>query len=238
MKLKKPLLYASFLWTAITFTNCDEGRIYADDSVIDSNGLTVHVTASLHDFEDWSNGYSLAVAGFADGDEYALISKNLLPDADGNVETTITNIPSAASTVELCVVDRLRRRVATFYSLIDVPSSGTLEMEAGNLDISQFGVIQRDIFNTTCVQCHGGAGYAAANLNLQEGNSFAQLMGVASTKQPDMMRIAPGDPDNSLLYRILSTNESSGWRYDHSVEVLSPVALSLIHSYISGLDAY
>jgi hypothetical protein len=63
--------------------------------------------------------------------------------------------------------------------------------------------IRRDIFEPRCNfgACHGG-GSPVRGLGLGEG-AFAALVDVASAEDPNVKRVVPGDPDASLLYRVL-----------------------------------
>jgi hypothetical protein len=65
--------------------------------------------------------------------------------------------------------------------------------------------IQAVVFTPSCATagCHTGAG-AAAGLNLSDADtSFLELVGVASSQQPAIMRVSPGDADNSYLVQKL-----------------------------------
>jgi hypothetical protein len=74
-----------------------------------------------------------------------------------------------------------------------------------------FASIQRDIFDTTdssgrlaCTNCHTAVGRVpAAGLDLTAGNSYGRLVGVSSVERPGVLRVAPGDPDNSYLVHKL-----------------------------------
>lgn len=70
-----------------------------------------------------------------------------------------------------------------------------------------YASIQRDIFELTdqagrnaCVNCHTNAGgrVPPQGLNLT-GDSYAALVNVPSRGRPDLMRVKPGDPENSYL---------------------------------------
>ncbi len=67
--------------------------------------------------------------------------------------------------------------------------------------------IQAVIFTPTCatVNCHFG-GAPDAGLNLEDGNSYMNLVGVTSSQDANFMRVAAGDPDNSYLVRKLEGN--------------------------------
>lgn len=75
-----------------------------------------------------------------------------------------------------------------------------------------FSSISREIFQTTdasgrlaCTQCHTTAGGRTPpqGLSLDPSVAYANLVGVASRQKPGLMRVAPGDPDNSYFVHKL-----------------------------------
>jgi hypothetical protein len=74
-----------------------------------------------------------------------------------------------------------------------------------------FSDIQAQIFTPTCASssCHGG-GAPAAGLNLTAGNSYAALVGIASTEDANIMRVVPFDAANSYLMQVLDGTAASG----------------------------
>lgn len=219
---------------AIALAACDEGRIPDVQIETRREGLSARASMPVKGYESWPAGYTLALAAFNDGNEFAVISKNISVGEKGICNVVLTGIPTDANSVELCAIDRLRRRIATFATMPADAATDTIRFESETLDLSMFGAIQREVFNTTCTQCHGGAGFAAAGLNLTAGKSYADLVGCVSAKQPGELRVDPGAPDRSLLYRILASDESATWSYDHSVEVTAQETLDLIHNWIEN----
>lgn len=65
-----------------------------------------------------------------------------------------------------------------------------------------FTNIQTNVFNAICVNCHVGAS-APQGLTLDAATSYDMLVGVASVGRPDVLRVAPGNPDASYLIRKL-----------------------------------
>ncbi|MBD5342208.1 MAG: hypothetical protein HDR93_02980 [Bacteroides sp.] len=216
----------------LVLCSCDEGRIWPDDVIeTNSDGLTATVVITGATGADrWFSGYSLAVGGFTPGSEYALISKNIVTDSDGSATVVLTGVPAEVETIELCVIDRLRRRVASFSSVPVGAANVTITSEGA--DFSPEQAIQTEVFNTTCINCHGGASFSAAGLNLTQEHAFRELIGVTSVKDPEMMRVHPGQPDKSLLYNILAGEDSKEWNYDHSVEITASERLDLIKNWI------
>ncbi len=227
----KHLLTIPLASLIIACVACDEGRIYDETGVADKSGVTATLSGYVSGNAEWGDGYALSLAGFTDGSDYAIISKDVMPDSEGRCDFILEGIPSETNTVELCIIDRLRRRVATFVAA--ECRNADVRLVADGIDISMFGAIQRDIFTTTCAQCHGGAGTGAANLLLTEGESYSNLVRVPSVKEPGMQRVLAGDAAQSLLYEILASDVSATWHYDHSVEVVEPTKLDLIRNWIN-----
>jgi len=75
-------------------------------------------------------------------------------------------------------------------------SGGTLPLTA------DFQSIQENIFTPICTKCHIGAG-APQGLQLDAAHSYSLLVGVPSTEQPNVLRVAPSDPDSSYIIRKL-----------------------------------
>jgi len=63
---------------------------------------------------------------------------------------------------------------------------------------ADFDSIQQNVFTPICTNCHAGAA-APLGLRLEAGVSYAQLVGVPSVEAPEVLRVAPGDPDASYL---------------------------------------
>jgi uncharacterized protein (TIGR03118 family) len=60
--------------------------------------------------------------------------------------------------------------------------------------------LQTQIFTPICSVCHNGVGSALPGVqNLTAGNTFANVVNVASIEAPTLSRIKPGDPGNSYL---------------------------------------
>jgi len=64
------------------------------------------------------------------------------------------------------------------------------------------------IFNNNCTSCHGTSG----NLDLSQGNSYTNLVNVASSGYSGFQRVKPGDPMNSVLHQKIVGNTSFGDR--------------------------
>ena len=63
-----------------------------------------------------------------------------------------------------------------------------------------FQSIQDNVFTPICSKCHIGAS-APEGLQLDAGHSYNLLVGVPSAEQPALLRVNPGDPNDSYIVR-------------------------------------
>jgi hypothetical protein len=68
-----------------------------------------------------------------------------------------------------------------------------------------------DAFVRGCASsaCHAGANAAAA-LNFEAASSYAELVGIASSQDRSILRVAAGDPNNSYLIQKLEGTAATG----------------------------
>lgn len=97
-----------------------------------------------------------------------------------------------------------------------------------------FSEIQANIFTQNCATtgCHFGAG-APQGLRLDEANSFAMLVGVASSEAPSILRVAPGDPGNSYLIQKLEGSASVGAQMPLNAPALEQSSIDVIRQWIT-----
>jgi hypothetical protein len=95
-----------------------------------------------------------------------------------------------------------------------------------------FASIQGNIFTPICISCHAGAG-APQGLRLDDANSYALLVGVASSEQLSLERVAPGDPDNSYLIKKLEGTAAVGGRMPLGGTPLARADIEVIRQWIT-----
>jgi hypothetical protein len=74
---------------------------------------------------------------------------------------------------------------------------------------ADFESIQENIFTPICSVCHAGGG-APEGLRLDAADSYNLLVGVPSTEVPTVLRVMPGDPDNSYIIQKLEGHAAVG----------------------------
>lgn len=206
--------------------SCDSGDIIDKTTAYDSEGHTVKLTVSVAGLDELSDKYTLALATFKSGDNYALTAYNIpaTTEDNGAVSIIAPHIDSQVSTVELAVINRLRQRIVTLASInMDDYSDAndTISINAGTVDVRMFSIIQQHVFDMSCIQCHGGnGGNGAANLNLTQGQAFNNLVDIPSTRKEGRFRVVSGAASQSLLHQILAEGGEDILHYNHT-EVLS-----------------
>ena len=90
--------------------SCDDGRLYADRLIIPEEGRVVKLTATLEGLDTWSDGYSIVLAGFEDGSDYTVIAKSVQAADDGTVDITMSGVAEEVTTLEVCAINRIRKR--------------------------------------------------------------------------------------------------------------------------------
>lgn len=212
--------------------SCDDGKIYDQKEPVPAEGGCLRLSARITGIDQWPSKYGVVVAGFS-GNDYATISKGITGTAaDGSVEVVLGGIPETVSRVEVCVINRLRKRVVSFYSTDFEPRRDTVVVEAGTIDAGMFNSLQAEVFDRSCVGCHGESTAAAAGLHLTAGESYGQLVGVrADLSEEGHALVEPGDARSSFLWEILHEDRL---RFNHTDIITSGELLELIEDWIDN----
>jgi hypothetical protein len=85
--------------------------------------------------------------------------------------------------------------------LIQGPDNGNNQTDTGNVR-AKFSSIQAKVFTPTCAvpQCHGGT----QDPNLSAGQAYNNLVNKSSIESPTLLRVKPGDSNNSFLMKKLN----------------------------------
>ena len=91
-------------------------------------------------------------------------------------------------------------------------ANGRPLMPGGDMSLplsDDFESLQENIFTPICSVCHVGAS-APMGLRLDAANSYNLLVDVPSTEVPSILRVKPGDPDNSYIIQKLEGHAAVG----------------------------
>ena len=226
----------SFIFGLLFFSglaiSCDDGKIYDENNQAEREGGTVKLTARISGADSWPGGYSVVLAGFTPDNAFAQTAKGISQSADGTIDMVLAGIPGEVTQIEVCVIDKLRKRVASFYTADYTEQADTIRLDAGNLDAGMFNSIQTGIFNRSCTACHGGSTAPAAGLYLMEGKSHKALVDVVADKSEKGLKLVePGSAEESFLHIILHENIL---KYDHTNIITTSGTLTLLDDWINN----
>jgi hypothetical protein len=97
---------------------------------------------------------------------------------------------------------------------------------------ADFNSIQENIFTPICSGCHVGGG-APEGLRLDAADAYNLLVGVPSTEVPSIMRVKPGDPDNSYIIQKLEGHAAVGAQMPFDGPYLSSATIAFIRQWIA-----
>lgn len=98
---------------------------------------------------------------------------------------------------------------------------------------ADFDSIQDNIFTPICSVCHVG-GSAPEGLRLDAANSYNLLVGVPSTEVPSLLRVKPGDPDDSYIIQKLEGHATVGAQMPLGGPYLTTDTLAFIRQWITN----
>jgi hypothetical protein len=99
---------------------------------------------------------------------------------------------------------------------------------------ADFQSIQDNVFTPICAQCHIGAS-APEGLQLDAGHSYNLLVGVPSSEQPNLLRVKPGDPDDSyMVHKIEGAPGIDGGQMPLGETPLPQATIDAIRQWISN----
>jgi len=143
----------------------------------------------------------------------------------------LNNHHYANEAVTLAAADLTSINAGNWYANVFTAThaGGELRGPAATLSLLQTG-----IFTPICSGCHSGGGAALpAAQDLTAGNTYANIVGVASLEQPALMRIAPGDPDNSYMVRkIQGTAGITGVQMPKGAAPLSQTQIDMLRGWV------
>jgi hypothetical protein len=97
---------------------------------------------------------------------------------------------------------------------------------------ANFQSIQDNVFTPICSVCHAG-GAAPQGLRLDAANSYALLVGVPSTEESSILRIRPGDPNNSYLVQKIEGIAAVGAQMPFGGAPLPAATITTIRQWVS-----
>ena len=105
-----------------------------------------------------------------------------------------------------------------------------------------FSSVQRDILQAAdssgrpaCASCHNpnGGAFRAVGLDMSAAGTYDSLVGVPSREKPELLRVAPGDPENSyLVHKLEGRGDIIGVQMPQRGPYLTQGQLAIIRRWI------
>lgn len=96
--------------------------------------------------------------------------------------------------------------------------------------------LQANIFGPRCSGCHSGFGAGLpGSMNLSSAQTtFAALVNVASVEVPTLLRVKPGDPDNSFVIHKIEGTQTAGQRMPAGGPFLDQATIDQVRAWIAA----
>jgi hypothetical protein len=96
-----------------------------------------------------------------------------------------------------------------------------------------FTRVQAEVFTPTCANlgCHDPLGQQS-QMVLNVARAYEQTVGRPSVEMPNLLRVAPGDPANSYLYRKITGAGITGDRMPQGGPPLDEAKIKLVRDWI------
>ena len=146
-----------YILAALFIISCDEGKIYPDDTV--DSGRTATVTLTFDGLGAWpkKNYLSLAAIG-EDGSTITLTKRINKPSkSDQKVTIRLNNLKENTKSIDIAVISNGQSLIYSYYSFPIDNSMETITLPIENLNLASFDRIQKQVFETSCIACHGGS---------------------------------------------------------------------------------
>lgn len=101
-----------------------------------------------------------------------------------------------------------------------------------NTPDANFAFLQNSVLTPVCTVCHLG-GAAPVGLRLDSANAYDMLVNVESVQVPGVLRVAPGDPDNSYLIQKLEGTAAVGGQMPLGGPPLDGPTIDLFRQWIA-----
>jgi len=158
-------------------------------------------------------------------------------DPDGDAVTVLWNFGDGVTSTQLNPGPHTYVSAGVFtvtFTATDAkglsdPTPDTRTITVNAAPTATLSRVQDEIFDRSCIGCHP----PNAGLDLERGNSHGSLVNVPSSQQPALMRVKPGDPDASYLYRkVVGGPGISGNRMPPGGPFLSTEKTQLLRDWI------
>lgn len=218
LKLEFKYKYYCVLFAlSFSFISCDSGDIY-EEVTYKNDGIKCEASIIFKNISSWPIDYQVAIAAYKKEEIIPSISKAIgKPSIGDTTRIELAGIPFDSDRICISILNKSRKSVTDLYSY-NIQSQ---EIDAQNtslgllsIDLLNYTRIQNQFFSN-CINCHGGTSFAAADLDLTEGNSYNAIVNVNSKIVKEKKLVTPGIETESFILDILE-HSSENISYNHT----------------------
>jgi len=222
-----------FILLALLVWGCDEGKIYPDETE-DVTGGKGTMQISFKSLVAWPQEYMLIFAAFGEDEDMPVVSKIISrPDTESQeVTVTLNGLDERTKSLSVTVANKGRQSLYILYSYPVEDPTIEMTLPVKELDLAVYDRIQKQVFDSYCIRCHGAGTTAAAGLDLTSQYSHAALVNVqAKLSEKDLMLVEPDNSEKSFLREIL---EEDIINYNHTDVLPEAELIQLIETWINN----
>jgi len=176
-----------------------------------------------------------AAVGATAGQQVAFVGAAADPDGDGvQVEwdfgdgVTATTLSTAHAFLAAGTYQVTFTATDEHGAADPTPATVTVTVAAPAVTLSQ---LQSEIFTPLCSGCHP----PNESMDLRAGHTWGSTVNLASSEQPALLRVAPGNPDDSYLYRkVVGGPSITGSRMPQGGPYLSQAEIDRLRQWIAA----
>lgn len=229
--MNKFLLFLPFFLLTLS---CDDGKIYPDTPSSES-GKSVQMEVSFKKLDVWPINYQLAFVVLDAQTGQPTLSKLIRKPSseESPVTVRLNNLKENQNLFAIAVINKSQQLIYSYYQYEMKSDEQDMVLPVKEINLLSFDRIQKNIFNTYCIACHGGAESAAGGLYLTDEKSRTALVNVPSVCSPEKkLLVSPGNPSQSFLTDILTTDRPTIVHHNHTLELPEDELLTLLNTWI------
>ena len=177
---------------------------------------------------------------FSDGNEVVIVPASVA--ANGN--TIAVSLAGVVASPDVYRTTVLGGGADGIVDESGIPLDGDVDGEPGGIFGAAFefvepppgatlGRIQNEIFTPSCATagCHSGNS-PPDGLNLSAGMAYTNTVNVNAVQMPNLLRVSPGNPDDSYLVRKIQGNNIAANRMPLGAAPLSQAQIDLVRQWV------
>lgn len=162
--------------------------------------LSIKGSLSVSDLQYWPNLEDVMFGLYVKGEKTPKYKAELTKPSEKDFNFTIRDIEAGTYQVKLYIEEKTPVFELVDYGEINIQD--VLSLPKKTITFTTYSRIQKQIFTSKCLVCHGNSEKIAANLDLRADKSYELLVNVQA-KNSEKLRVKPNDVDGSFLIQVM-----------------------------------